>query len=284
MEGSEAGAYSHTVIDAGVDWLTATRKHGEGISTWLDVGKAILDEERAAGGDVRPATLRDYAGHRGKHVFVGSRPSDEIIVVSGPRAPPHWKAVSQNASNVSRLDLQVSVWTHGEQPNIAREQYQRLTTLPPSRGRPRSYSLIQTHPTGETLYVGKRTSDYYGRVYDWSAAHKAGLPLTVWRFEVEIKRLPARAYCDTLACHPDHSICVTDWVSDWFTDRRLKVTWSKEDGAVKLPRPIQEKPRDPLAWIETSVSKSVARLINSHGLPAVISALGLSELVQPKRR
>lgn len=284
MDGKTAGAYSHTVIDAGVDWLTATRKHGDGCLPFLEVGKRILDEQRAAGGDIKPATLRDYTGHRGKHVFVGSRPADEIIVVSGPCAPAHWKAVSQTASNVSRLDLQVSVWTHGETPNLAREQYERLTGLPPSRGRPRSYSLIQSHPTGETLYVGKRTSDYYGRVYDWAAAHKAGVPLTVWRFEVEIKRLPARAYCDALSCDPNHSISVRDRVADWFVTRGLQVTWSKEDSALKMLHPLQGKDRDALAWMESTVQKSVARLIKQHGLPRVVSALGLADLVEPKRR
>lgn len=281
MDAQTTGPYSHSIISAGVDWLTATRKHGEGALPFLEAGNALLDEVRAAGGDIKPAALRDYVGHRGQGCFYGARPTDSIIVISGQRAPAHFAKVAQAASNVSRLDLQVSVWTHGEQPNIAREQYARLTKLPPARGRPRNYSLIQSHPTGETLYVGKRSSDYYGRVYDWSAAHKAGVPLTIWRFEIEIKRLPARAHSHALACDLDHSISVADYVFDWFVDRGLQVTWSKEDSEVKLQRPIAEKHRDTLAWIETNMSKTVARMIKQHGLQKVVFALGLGDMVRP---
>lgn len=274
-----AGAYPYTVISAGVDWLTATRKHGVDAQPFLDVGKRILDEERAAGGDVKPATLRDYVGHRGRGFYVGSRPSDDIIQLSGPRCPPLAKEVTQASSNVSRLDVQVSVWTHGEQPTIGRDQFEHLRSLPPSRGRPRKYSLIQSHPQGETLYVGTRTSDQFGRVYDWTSAHEMGDAATVWRFEVEFKRFLARGWANTFVSTSSPENLARNIVHSWFLDRSLHLAWSPGDSAPDAQRPLQETSRDPLAWIETSVSKTVARLITQHGLHRVVIALGLRDKV-----
>lgn len=284
MEVTPAGRYQTTAIEAGVDWLTATAPRGLAGRTFREVGNALLDARRAAGGDVKPAALRDYNGHRTEHLFYGTREQDAVIVLSSSVAQEHWKTVSQAARNVSRLDLQVTVWTHGEQPPLARTAYQKLRRSPAGRGRPRSYTLIRTHPQGETLNVGKRSSDAYGRLYDWASAHKAATAATIWRYEVEFKRRYALAHCRALSNVDDPRTSVAELVHGWWKTRSVEPTWSVGGSRFSNGALIKEPERDALAWFRTSVSKTVAKAIDRHGLHSVLLALGLSDVVEPTAR
>lgn len=279
MATAQANPYRFSVVDSGVDWITCTARGKGRRKPFLAQGEAILQEQAGRGVEMSSARLRDYSGWKGDGVFVGSRRDDDIIILKSSRAAAHWQTVAQAATNVSRLDLQVTVWTHGEQPALSRWYYQRAKRLPPQRGRPRTLSLIQTHPAGDTLYVNKRTSDAYGRVYDYATAHKEGPPRTLWRYEVEYKR--------HLAAHHAHSllgsgVCqslVESTVGAWMEGRGVRQTW-KSDSSLRPAKAEDGLPeRDVLLWFETSLSKTVAKAIRRYGVAAVVEALHLSQYV-----
>lgn len=284
MTTAQAQPYSHDLIHAGVDWLTATANRGLEGRPFREVGDALKDEQTAAGDVLHRAAVRDYVGWRGRGLFVGTREQDRLIVLSSDMAARHWSTVTRAARNVSRIDLQASVWTHGEQPALARMAYQKLKRAPPRRGRPRSYTLIRTHPQGETLNVGKRQSDSYGRLYDWASAHKAGLAQTVWRYEVEFKRHLAAHHSAGLLAAADSRTHIERQVHSWFDTRGVRPTWTPTGSRFSNDKPLVEPNRDTLAWFRTSVSKTISKAINQHGLEAVLLALGLSDVVQPRRR
>jgi hypothetical protein len=284
METTQPAVYSHSPVDAGIDWITATRPASDEAYQFEQAAEDLLCEQRDEGRSVSRATLRDYTGWRGESLFVGTREQDSIIVASSDVAARHWQTIAHHARNVSRLDLQVSVWTHGEQPQLARSAYQRLKRLPQKRGRPRSFTLIRTHPHGETLNVGKRQSDAYGRLYDWSAAHSQGEAQTIWRYEVEYKRSYALGHARALLTSDDSRAAVSHLVHRWFESRGLLPTWSPTGTRLSNGVELREPARDPLAWFRTSVSKTIAKQIKLHGLQEVLLALGLSDVVVSKRR
>lgn len=281
MESHPASNYSHTCIDAGVDWITATCKP-EGDRVRFDqLSEAIIEGEREAGVAIKPASLRDYRGFRAGGIFAGRRRSDSLLVLTGSHAPPHWQSVARASTNVSRLDIQATVWTHGEQPALNVEYYQWATSQPKKRGRPSSYELKRKHPYGDTFYAGNRLSDYYGRCYDYATAHKTGLPRTIWRFEVELKRLVARGYSRALLAASDYRVLTEQLVHAWWDSRGLQPTWSLGDSPQSEGLLIDKRGGDTLAWFERCLSKTVASAIHRHGLPAVLDALGLSGVVMP---
>lgn len=284
MEQAQATAYSFTPFDAGVDWLTATGTDGIEGRPFRDACEALREQERAAGGDVLPATLRDYVGHRGEGFFVGRRRQDSLCVLSGGRTAARWRSIAQVASNCSRIDLQVSLWSHGDDSQLARENYHHLKSLPAARGRPRNLTLIQGHPRGETLNVGRRISDAYGRVYDWSAAHTKTDARAIWRFEVEFKRRAALAEVHALLGSTDLGITTNHKVHSWFARRGLIMPWLVGDYCQSDSKPLAEPNRDVIAWFEDSVSKTVAREVKRVGLQRVLIALGLSDKVRPLRK
>lgn len=284
MSDGSPAPFSHTLIDSGVDWITATHPIGDEGWKFEQLSEELLQGQREAGKEVKRATLRDYTGWRGEHLFTGMREQDAIIVASQEVSARHWPDISRAARNVSRLDLQASVWTHGEQPQLARWSYSRLKRSPAKRGRPRSFTLIRSHPHGETLNLGKRSSDAYGRLYDWTAAHKAGPAQTVWRYEVEFKRAYALGHARHLLAVPDPRTASAQLVHGWFTKRGVEPTWHVGDPRLSNGERLVSPDRDALAWFESSLSKTIRKAIDRHGLPRVLLALGLSDLVQPKRR
>lgn len=277
MTTAQAEPYSHTIIDAGVDWITCTARGKAARGPFKAETDAILREEASRGVEVTQTRLRDYVGWKAPGVITGTRAGDDICVLSSSHAARLWQRVAQHATNVSRLDLQATIWTHGEQPALSRWYYQRLKRAKPSRGRPRSFSLIQTHPHGDTLYVGKRQSDCFGRVYDYASAHKSAEPRTVWRYEVEFKRAMAGNHSRALLGERDTRRHAESVVASWFERRGVHSTaLSSEFLGLQdvFPSPVQG---DVLLWFETSLSKTIAKAIARNGVGPVFDALHLSQ-------
>lgn len=275
-------AEHYTCIGAGVDWLTATGDRGlNGWSFW-GVGDCILQTQTAAGVEVKPAAVRDYKGRRGDGVFVGRRASDSIIILSGPRAAEHFADVTLAASNVSRLDVQMTVYTGSEEPHLARDTFEHLKAAPARRGKPPTLSYTESHPKGETFYYGSRTSDSFGRLYDKASEAKLGTPRTIWRAEVEFKRSYARRLANRLARLPVPRLGVEPVVGSWWLSRGVRLPVSPL-GRDLIDLPLAETRKgDELAWLARATPKAVRRAINAHGLQSVLDALGLSDLVEVK--
>lgn len=286
MQTAQASPYSFTAIDAGVDWLTCTARGKDERKRFLAQAESILQTDAAGGVEITAGRIRDYTGWKAPGVFVGSRRDDDLVILTSSRAAAQWKTVAREATNVSRLDLQVTCWTHGEQPHLARYYSQRLQRAARGKGRPREHELRQKFPQGETLYVNNRVGDNYGRVYDYAAAHKTGEPRTLWRYEVELKRRVALGHSAALLKLDDPRRHIETTVATWFEKRGVLPAWSLEESShlENVQTPVKEK--DILRWFDASLSKTIARAIRCNGVPAVIEALHLSQyvIVRPQRR
>jgi hypothetical protein len=283
MEQTQPFPYSFTALESGVDWITCTAQGREARTCLESAAEGLLQQEAARGVEITPGRIRDYVGWQAPGIFAGKRQTDSLVRLSAAHALAHWQTVAQHATNVSRLDLQTTVWTHGEQPALSRWYYQRVRRLPPGRGRPRSFSLIQTHPAGDTLYVGKRQSDCFGRVYDYAAAHKKGEPRTVWRYEVEFKRHLASHHSAALLGCDDPRLASESVVFDWYHSRGIQPAYTRSASLRSEEWTRSAVERDVLGWFETSLSKTVAGAIRRHGLTAVLDALHLSGVVMPRK-
>lgn len=286
MQTAKAEPYSFDCVSAGVDWITCTARGKDARARLESAVDGLLQDEAGRGVQITPARLRDYVGWKAPGIISGKRKDDSIAVLSASHALAHWQTVAREATNVSRLDLQVTVWTHGEQPALSRWYYQRVKRLPPSRGRPRSFSLIQTHPHGDTLYVGKRQSDCFGRVYDYATAHQKAEARTLWRYEVELKRHVALSHANSLLGERVHQSRVEQIVAQWYDARGIRPTWSINESPHLVGVSNREIERDVLRWFETSLSKTVARAVKQYGVAAVVESLHLSPyvIVKPRRR
>lgn len=281
MEVAQGQAYRHTPIFSGIDWITATRKNEGCDWRFDDIADEYLQTKRDAGGDVHQASRLGYRGHQTDHFFFGRRSEDSVLVVSGREADKLALPIIGAASNVSRLDLNVTVWTHGEQCNLAVENYRRLCASRRQAHRQGRISLTTSKPDGDTLYVNKRTTDHFGRLYDKAAESKQAPPLTVWTYEVELKRRSAMAVATALATSGSVPSATRDYVHSWWRQKGVVPTFDATGDPLNEKQYIEDATTDVLRWFETSVSITVARAVNRFGLQATLQALGLSALVAP---
>lgn len=284
MQVIECNPVLYPIISAGPDWLTATAKHGHQAFLFETLAEEVFDEERSGGGDVSTASVFGYDGQRASGFFYGNREHDAVIILSGRRAPPLLATVAQAATNVSRLDVQVTVACEHDRPHLAIQGYQHLARSPKQRGRRSKLTLTQSLPEGETLNVNSRRSDAFGRVYDKATEAQIGEARSLWRFEVEYKRYRALHHTRALATHTDPATLSKVIVHDWFAKKGLRPNYAYPDGTPSIGEGgIAQEDRNVLRWFEDSVSVTVGRSINRYGLIATLEALGLRDIAQSER-
>lgn len=277
---TEHPAYSlFPVVHCGVDWLTCTSKR-VGVSNELeDYGVRLLTKETAGAGQVRPAVRLGYKGHRNDAVFLGSRPGDVMLQVSGPSCTALAQQAITRSTNVSRIDFQVTVWTEGEQCDLAGWTFRQLQLSARDRQWPRNFSLIASEPSGDTLSINRRVSDSFGRLYDKTAESNLGPARLLWRYEVELKGKAARRQAARLrerGAHPTH---VSRLVHDWYTKTGVQPAFARVEHEDALQPNLAPPTRSVLDWFRQSLSITVSKAIREHGRQAVLEALGLDQVV-----
>lgn len=280
IDGFQVEAYP--IVSCGLDWLTCTAKNTDSALAFERVADAELDRQRDTGLALLPTMRLGFNGYKAEHFFFGRREHDLMIQASGPGTNDMAIAAVPFASNVSRLDLQVTIWTEGEALDLARDGWQHLRSLPNGPGRPRSFSLIIGHPSGQTLYVNSRASDNFGRLYDKGVESKLGPAGLVWRYEVELKRDLARHAALEFVRGQQPQAFVSNQVHQWMTLRGVRPRFSPVGSSSYRGAILQDRNRDILFWFKQSVSKSIQKAIKTHGLTNVIESLGLQDQVQPK--
>lgn len=268
------------IVNCGVDWLTVTSNYrgaGNPLEMW---GSALLEQEKATAGQVTVAKRLGYAGLSASGLFLGRRPDGVMMQLSGPRCSPLATQAINLSTSVSRIDLQVTIWTEGEQPHLARWTRDRMLELPRAVGRQSRFVLTEGFPDGETLNVGRRASAFYARLYDKTAEVGSAVPRLLWRYEVELKQSIARQLAVQIAaqqCCPKH-VCTL--VHAYYTKKGVRPSFTPPSNEHAFQLDIAGASRDVLTWYRESLSKSIQTSILRFGQPAVLEALGLSKLIE----
>src|ERR1700733_5806344 len=151
--------YAASVVHAGVDWISLSCDRASGVAEllrWRDVAFKRLAEE---GFSEKRFTAHGFEGRSRGQVSVSVGRSSALCQLSGSEAYANWRTVVQHATNVSRLDLALTVRPTARIRALARESYSSSPGAARGRGRPIELTLIQSQDRGDTLYVGSRKSD-----------------------------------------------------------------------------------------------------------------------------
>lgn len=280
----QASSTGHTfpIFSSGIDWLSAFCRNGESSLAAEHHMDQLVQKEKEAGRHIEPASCLGFIGLRATSFFFGRRKDGCLVQLSGHHAPHGALDVIRFASNVSRIDFQVTVYTNGEAVNLARMHFNQLESNRYAPGRQFGYSLITQRPTGDTLNVNRRISDAFGRCYDKSAESMLGPARTVWRYEVELKRRAAL----NAALAATESECVgsfaTGIVREFYRSKGIEPAFEMSPDDLAGHRAISRPTTDYMAWFRKSVSITVARSVKEHGLATTLDALGLGPLVQER--
>lgn len=275
MQSALQPSVEHSIVSAGVDWITATAS--KGASRW-DF-QLFSDNQRRrfmdANASITTGYRLGYFGWQSDGFFAGNREGGSIIVASGAQAHNVFRAVSGIADNISRLDVQVTVETERERPRLALQAFEAIKTGAPARRKVKNVSLIDTHPQGETCSIGKRRSDQYGRIYDKATEAQLGEPRTVWRYEIELKRNSALAAATGLRGSKSMESDALGLVWNWFDTRGVAPIFTPDLLFCPQKPVVTDVPRYVLTWFEKTLSITIAKAIKRYGAVRVLEALGL---------
>ena len=230
---------------------------------------------------IKQQKRQGFTGWAAEGLFYGERNQDSMMIASGSRAKDSWQAVANVSDNVSRLDLQTTVWTYNERPHVAKVVYEEIKRGLAGIIPVRNATYIEGHPDGETVNLNKRASDQSGRIYDKASEGRLGLSRSVWRYEVEVRRGAASSALAHLRSDHRTDAVAVRLVHDWFLRRGIATLFDPSDFSSTLEIRVGTRPRDTLSWFRDTLSKTVARQISEHGLDAVITALGLYSPLPP---
>jgi hypothetical protein len=284
-------------LDTGPDWITVTAtgqrhvqrlrrqaaRYVEGVAPpkpWRFlgyVGSRIHDPtgaggaaygERAAGEEGIMQAWGAMASLVGTALVCGERmwtPGDSVLhPETGPK--------------VTRCDVQVTVLHQEPTPTIR----QILDTLPSDDHH--FSAVIPMNLEGGTLYVGHRSSDIFGRLYDKGAQIGDDIPpCMLWRYEVEYKRAPARAMAASLwgpcTSADDRRGMILRNVESFFRERGVPVPFDLGDDnqhSVVRFATRQQDDEKTLRWLTQQVAPALLRLSQGGRTEQVAQALGLA--------
>ena len=240
----------------------------------------VLDYQRREGYSVVECNLMGFEGLRAGGCFFGRSKQGVMVRLSGNVAASEWANFYPYLSNVTRIDLAVTVKCDRESSGLSfmhwneALEYQK-TTAPNMR-----VVHIDGGKHGSTLLLGSRQSDGYARIYDKYLESKLDQFKNCWRYEVEFKKKLACEVAYRIALAPEDQTTVTRIVHDWFSRRRVVPTFSA--GAIsrtRLHRGVTDVDRT-LTWIYTQVGPAVRNLIERGYAKQVEAALFGSNATQ----
>lgn len=274
---------AHTIESAGVDWITATAQKGS--TRWDMEEYARHERERLmdAGASIKSGYRLGYYGWATEGFFHGQREGGSIVIASGDVAQTCYRSILNVSDNTPRIDLQVTVSTPIERPNLAAHAYHVLKSGSPAKVKVRNVTYIETHPQGATVNVGKRSSDSYGRIYDKATESGVGDARSRWRYEIELKRAASTRIAALLLRAEAGAPLATRLVHEWYTARGVAPIYPPGQPLCShKPIPAVAN-RDVLAWFEESLSITVGKAVRRYGLGRVLESLSLLNNVRASR-
>jgi len=263
-------------LAASVDWLTATSVDSRRWPAQTVYARHLVSAEASLGNPRQPWGANGYLGESAGRAAYGVRADSLLLRLSSDLANDCWEHVYALDFKATRIDLAVTVWLAAPDNSVALRGYRSGVGCSTLNGRKPIYSYICDSEGGSTLYVGRRSSERFGRLYNKSAESRDEAYEKAWRYELELKGDPAVAALSALGGNTNWRTTVTATVYEFFASRGVNPGWDGGDGAL-LSDP---KPQDPddyskFTWLDGQVKPTVRGLVERHGLRGVLDALGL---------
>jgi DNA relaxase NicK len=201
-----------------------------------------------------------------------------LLSLAGHFAQRYFDQVAAINAKATRIDLAVDVLLDATFL-AATKAYARLvsdTEREVRDGYKSKFCLLTGSDKGSTLYLGRRSSAHFGRLYDKgieSETEKAGL---LWRYEVEYKQAAANPAFLAVNYSCDRNDLILGLVYRHFVDRGVKPLFHTDSRPGHLQRETTEKTHlASLNWLAAQVRPTVGRLRLAGYEREVYNTLGL---------
>lgn len=192
------------MIEQRVDWLTASSEPSkadrpEQAQVFLTRASRLLEQEERRGNPRRPWKIQSCIGWAAGGVSVAWSDDMAVARLSGETAANNWREIHEHSTNVSRIDLAATFRTVGVWRDMSFVHLDEVRRYAAEHKPHLRVTRIDGGARGNTLQIGSRTSDAYGRIYDKERESKDPAYKDAWRYEVEFKRERAKHLAAALA-------------------------------------------------------------------------------------
>jgi len=267
-----------TIIESQPDWLTVTHTGETALPVFRAWAKRCIAWEEVKANKQRNFSAFGYEGVACGRVRWGAREDSDMVQLSGDVAAKELNRAMDLATNVSRLDLAVTVRLEPDDGLTEDTAYHHFLQAPRGEGRKASGTLVRSSDGGATFYLGKRTSDVMLRLYNKEVESGDEHYKDCHRYELEIKGDQAILTATSLANAVDVGAFCQEAVYDWCAARGVTPVFD-----VQQPRRLEHglKRRSDedtkLEWLERSVRPTVSWL-REFGQPnRVLRTLGYTD-------
>lgn len=264
-------------VEASCDWLTRTFSEVKVRQEAYERANAKLQQWANEGHDVSSWDWMGYSGFACAGLSWGTRNDCDLLRLSGSTAETLFDDYCRLPGNCSRIDVAMTFTLAHPIAGVASRAYRNLAILQ-EPAHTRNYSLIVNNRGGETLYVGSRASDQFGRLYDKGIEDGGRVPGERWRYEVEFKGARAVQALARLTSTADRRTMYVALVQSFFLSRNVALPSMQRGLEIELPVAVEHKSIDrQLAWLRRQVAPVVARLLDKGHEEDVRQALGITK-------
>jgi len=264
-----------TIIESQPDWLTVTHTGEASLPVFRAWAKRCIAWEEVKANKQRNFSAFGYGGAASGRVRWGAREDSDMVQLSGDVAAKELNRAMDLATNVSRLDLAVTVHQEPMDPGLEAAHYASFLSAPRGEGRKATGTIVLSSDGGSTFYLGKRTSDVMLRVYNKAVESGDEHYRDCHRYELEIKGDRAILTATELANTVDVGAFCQEIVHDWCTARGVTPAFDVTQPRRLQPGLTRRSDEDTkLEWLERSVRPTVSWLRAFGDQGRILRALG----------
>lgn len=279
--------HSGTVIESQVDWLTVSAHGEEASQNLIDLAHGLCGEEVAKGNRQRHWRLMGYEGTHCGAVEYGRRDSASgMLRLIGQVAQDHMLKALSVADTVTRVDLAATWRAEPPDPKLGDNTYAMAEWHHRSHPRSALPSRVQDAAGGQTVYLGRRESENFLRVYNKGAEcialddrEGAERYRDCWRYELEIKGPLSQAMATLVADHPSPSAYIQNYLYAYCEAHGIAPPFLADGPQKLLPGFRRRSDTDSrLRHLARNVRPTVEWLREQGELERALDALGLAKL------
>jgi hypothetical protein len=271
---------SDRFLTTGIDWITVTAKSKKRCIALAEKAATLLRSEVHSGNFRKPWGMSGFSGFKAGSVQLGRRNDEVMVRVSGDLAHTNWRELYEISDNCSRIDLECTSRNTSDARRRIRRHWKEARRFGSQRRRAPFVGHFSGNDESETLYLGRRVSDIFIRIYDKGRQSKLEHFSNSVRYEVELKGERARAMAFDLSRTNSEMSTVISRVAGFLAKRGVHCPqhWAAayHSGIARMP---PDRARY-LAWLTTAVRPSTLAVVSMGGLVEVLEALGLENLVE----
>lgn len=276
--------FSTIIVGQGPDWVTVSATEQDA-AHHLDTFAKVYTQAAEARGEIsRRWAGMGYRGYQIASMRCGARNgSQSILMLSGNDALELSGDIYIGEARVTRFDLQVTVAFDRPEPGLAFAEYQLLDEKNKRSKKERALKFIRS-PSGDSLYVGARTSAVMLRLYDKGRDLNEDRRGAVWRYEVEYKKNAAQLAYEEWRQSEQREVTAMALVMGEFRKRSIEPKFTLKCPATAIEVGAKSVTVDSqLDWLTKCVSPVVTKLINLGHTDRVLSALKLKHFIEKEQ-